>query len=112
MVEPRGPPLVMMKGPLNSWNAWQILGDQVVEDDGGDHGHRDGEELAPLAGTVNGSGLVQVCGYALQRSQEQHHGRAELPNAQEADDPQGVVGVRQPGGTLEVTEGDRYGSGC
>jgi len=24
VVEPRGPPLVMMYGPLNSWKAWQI----------------------------------------------------------------------------------------
>ena len=49
---------------------------------------------------------VQVCGHALQSSEEQDHGGAELPNAQEADDPQRIVGVAQPRGALCVAEGD------
>ena len=38
------------------------LGDQIVEDDGGDHGNSDGEELLPLASAVDGGCFVQVCG--------------------------------------------------
>src|SRR5699024_7993304 len=87
------------------------LGDQVVEDDGGDHGDGDGEELTPLACAVDGGGLVQVGGHALQGSQEQHHGRAELPDTQQADDPQGVVGVGQPGRAVESAEGDHLDQG-
>ena len=82
------------------------LSDQVVEDDGGDHRNGDGEELTPLAGAVDGSSLVQVCGHALQCSKEQHHGGTELPYTQKADDPQRVVGVRQPFGALHRTKGD------
>ena len=82
------------------------LRDQVVEDDGGDHRDGDGEELLPLTGTVDGGRLIQVCGHALQSGQEQDHGGTELPDAQEADDPQRIVGVAQPGGALCVAEGD------
>ena len=82
------------------------LSDQVVEDDGGDHRNGNGEELTPLAGTINGSGFVQVCRHALQSGQEQHHGGTKLPDTQEADDPQRVAGVRQPLGALHQTKGD------
>src|SRR5699024_9894502 len=87
------------------------LGDQVVEEDGGDHGDGDGEELTPLACAVDGGGLVQVGGHALQSSQEQHHGGTELPHTQQADDPQGVIGVRQPRRAVESAEGQHLDQG-
>ena len=42
------------------------LGNEVVEDNGGDHRNGDGEELAGLGSTVDGGGFVQVDRNALQ----------------------------------------------
>ena len=93
-------------GAIELLESLADLSDQIVEDDGGDHRNGDGEELTPLAGTINGSGFVQVCRHALQSGQKQHHGGTKLPDTQEADDPQRVAGVRQPLGALHQTKGD------
>ena len=78
------------------------LGNQVVEDNGGDHRDSDGEELAGLGSTVDGGGLIQIRRDALQCGQEQHHGGAELPHTEQADDEQRPGTVGQPGGTLDA----------
>ena len=84
------------------------LGNEVVEDNGGDHRHGDGEELAGLGSTVDGGGFVQVDRNALQCGKEQHHGGAELPYTQHNDNDHGVIGVSQPAGPLNADKGEQY----
>ena len=84
------------------------LGNEVVEDNGGDHRHGDGEELAGLGSTVDGGGFVQVDRNALQCGKEQHHGGAELPYTQHNDNDHGVIGVSQPAGPLNADKGEQH----
>ena len=82
------------------------LGNEVVEDNGGDHRNGDREELAGLGSTIDGGGLVQVSRHTLQGSQEQNHGRTELPHTQQADDEQRPGLVSQPVGTGNAEEAE------
>ena len=84
------------------------LGNEVVEDNGGDHRHGDGEELAGPGSTVDGGGFVQVDRNALQCGKEQHHGGAELPYTQHNDNDHGVIGVSQPTGPLNADKGEQH----
>ena len=99
----------MMKAGVNALKRVDRLQDEVEEDHRRQERQRDACRTAAPAGAVDAGRLVEVLRDLPEAGEEDDHRRAELPDREDHQRRERIVGMRDPGRAVMPSE--RRGAG-